>query len=143
MYNTAEVLNITKEMVLKHVDEYSIFCQYMGFRPTVGLLYVSPLRKDTNPSFGLFYTKGSKKLLFKDFGTGESGDCFKFARLMDRTTLKVTIRSLFKQYVTNKIVKRKEQAIPVKVSKTLEIIIDDIPFTPEGLAYWEHLINIM
>lgn len=137
MYDTTKVLNITKDMVLKHADEYSIFCQYLGFNPVVGQLYVSPLRKDNNPSFGLFYRRGNRTLLFKDFGTGETGDCFKFASLIDRTSQKTTLRNLFEQYVTKKITVRKATEIPVKKSKELDIIIDDIPFTEEGLNYWQ------
>jgi len=136
MYNTTEVIKVTKEHVLKHADEYDIFVQYLGFRPVVGHLYVSPLRKDTNPSFGLFYTKSNRQLLFKDFGTGETGDCFKFASLMDRTKPKDTLKNLFNQYISKKVTRRREKSIPVKVSKELDIIIDDVPFTKEGLDFW-------
>lgn len=137
MYDTTDVIPIQKDDVLKFTTEYDIFVQYLGFRPVVGQLYVSPLRQDTNPSFGLFYTR-TRSLLFKDFGTGETGDCFKFAALMEGIGPRKILRHLYKQYNTGKVTKRtKAEEIKVKEQKELDIVVDDIPLTAEGLAYWK------
>ena len=71
---------ITLDYILSKVTEYDIYAKYIGnFK--VGMIYNSPLRKDKNPSFGIFYSKRANKLLFKDHGTGESGDVIKFVAL--------------------------------------------------------------
>ena len=45
------------------------------------MIYNSPFRKDKNPSFGIFYSKRTNQLLFKDHGTGECGNVIKFVQL--------------------------------------------------------------
>ena len=71
---------ITLEYILSKVTEYDIYARYLG-QFKVGAIYNSPFRKDKNPSFGVFYSKKSNKLLFKDHGTGECGDVIKFVEL--------------------------------------------------------------
>ena len=71
---------ITLEYILSKVTEYDIYAHYLG-QFKVGMIYNSPFRKDKNPSFGLFYSKRTKQLLFKDHGTGECGNVIKFVQL--------------------------------------------------------------
>ena len=62
--------------ILKHVSDLEIFEMYLGSIPRKPIS--SPLREDTKPSFSLFMSKEYGKVFFKDFATGESGDCFLF-----------------------------------------------------------------
>ena len=71
---------ITLDYILSKVTEYDIYAHYLG-QFKVGMIYNSPFRKDKNPSFGLFYSKRTKQLLFKDHGTGECGNVIKFVQL--------------------------------------------------------------
>ena len=71
---------ITLEYILSKVTEYDIYAHYLG-QFKVGMIYQSPFRKDKNPSFGMFYSKRTKQLLFKDHGTGECGNVIKFVQL--------------------------------------------------------------
>ena len=71
---------ITLEWILSKVTEYDIYAKYIG-QFKVGMIYNSPFRKDKNPSFGIFYSKRTKQLLFKDHGTGECGNVVKFVQL--------------------------------------------------------------
>ena len=71
---------ITLEYILSKVTEYDIYAHYLG-QFKVGMIYNSPFRKDKNPSFGIFYSKRTKQLLFKDHGTGECGNVIKFIQL--------------------------------------------------------------
>ena len=59
--------------LLDKVDDYTIYSYYLGpFKP--GKLMNSPLRSDDKmPSFAIFATKDGA-LLFKDHGTGVSGN---------------------------------------------------------------------
>lgn len=83
VYDTSKVkdnFSITLEWILTRVTEYDIYAAYIGnFK--VGMIYNSPLRKDKTPSFGCFYSKKTRQLLFKDHGTGECGNVIKFIEL--------------------------------------------------------------
>jgi len=135
MYDTSKVINITKDDVLKKTSQYEIYATYLGFKPTIGEVYISPFRKDSNPSFGLYMSRKSGNIMFKDLGTGESGDCFKFASLIENVSTKQIIKNIYKQYVSNKVT-RKPITVPIKEYKDLDIVVDDIPYTAEGLAFW-------
>lgn len=71
---------ITLDYILSKVTEYDIYARYLG-QFKVGFIYNSPLRKDKNPSFGIFRSRKTGKLLFKDHGNGECGDVIKFVEL--------------------------------------------------------------
>lgn len=72
--------DLTKEYILSKVSDYDIYTKYIGnFK--VGAVYNSPLRKDRNPSFGIYWSKKHNCLYFKDYGTGEFGDVFRFVSL--------------------------------------------------------------
>ena len=66
--------------LLDKVDDYTIYSYYLGpFKP--GKLMNSPLRNDDKmPSFAIFQTRDGA-LLFKDHGTGVSGNALKFMKL--------------------------------------------------------------
>lgn len=66
--------------LLEKVSDYDIYSYYLGaFKP--GKLMNSPLRPDDKiPSFAIFPSK-TGDLLFKDHGTGVSGNALKFIKL--------------------------------------------------------------
>lgn len=71
---------ITLDWILSKVTEYDIYAKYIGpFK--IGMIYNSPFRKDKNPSFGLYYSRHTKQLLFKDHGSGECGNIIKFVSI--------------------------------------------------------------
>lgn len=72
--------SITLEYILSKVTEYDIYARYIG-QFKIGFIYNSPFRKDKNPSFGIFHSRKSGRLLFKDHGNGECGDVIKFVGL--------------------------------------------------------------
>lgn len=76
---------LTKEIIFRYVSEYDIFSHYLP-EIKVGKSILSPEqirgkdnKKDTKPSFNLYYAENNR-LLFKDFGTGKTGDCFDFVQ---------------------------------------------------------------
>ena len=77
----------TSERILNCIDDYEIFEYYLGGLPRKPIS--SPLREDTNPSFSLFHSKEYGKIFFKDFATGESGDCFLFVMRLFKLGSKV------------------------------------------------------
>ena len=80
MYDSSHIKlkdSITLDYILSRVSEYDIYARYLG-KFKVGGIYNSPFRKDSNPSFGVFLSRKTGKLLFKDHGSGECGDVIKF-----------------------------------------------------------------
>ena len=76
---------LTLDYILTKVTEYDIYTAYIGnFK--VGMIYNSPFRKDKNPSFGCFYSRTTKQLMFKDHGTGDCGNVIKFVSLLTGIT---------------------------------------------------------
>ena len=69
---------ITKEDILSRVNDITIYSTYLQEPVTIGPRIPSPFRKDQNPSFGFF--KGTREVCWKDFSTGETGDCFEFVK---------------------------------------------------------------
>jgi DNA primase len=84
MYDSTKIKkaddSITLEYILSKVTEYDIYARYIG-QFKVGFIYNSPFRKDENPSFGIFRSKKTGHLLFKDHGSGECGNVIKFVEL--------------------------------------------------------------
>jgi len=84
-----EHLLFTSEEILERVDEYTLYCSYLGYEPLIGGKYLSPLRssmgrsEDTDPSFGIYerkYGKGTHEFMWKDQGLGVHGDIFDLVR---------------------------------------------------------------
>lgn len=79
MYSTKQATFGILSDILSQITDYDIFAYYMGHFK-VGKLYNSPLRHDDQiPSFAVF--KGRRgNLMFKDHGSGLSGNAIKFIR---------------------------------------------------------------
>jgi len=90
---------VSKENVLKYVDDYSIYSFYIGTELELRTKYTSPLRKgDEDPSFSMFYsTKYEGKIFFKDQATGVSGDVFQFLRNLMANGVLATNREVLLQ----------------------------------------------
>lgn len=71
---------VTKEGLMKKVSDVDVFRYYIGKEINLNSSISSPLRKDSNPSFG-FFRGNSGEICFKDFVLG-SGDCIKFVELL-------------------------------------------------------------
>lgn len=69
--------DITLDAILSKVDELDIYQKYIR-NIQVGKIYNSPFRSDKNPSFGIFYSRKTGQLLFKDHGTGLTGNIITF-----------------------------------------------------------------
>ena len=125
---------LTIEYILSKVSEYDIYASYIGqFKP--GLIYNSPFRKDTNPSFGVFLSKRTGKLLFKDHGSGVCGDVIKFVREITgisnyNDVLQEIVRKL---KITNRTVLKSTK--PIESKETIIGIVRQA-FTEIDKTYW-------
>jgi hypothetical protein len=117
------------------VSELQIYEAYLGsFK--VGAIYNSPFRKDSNPSFGVFYSKSKDKLLFKDYGSGICGNIVKLISLLtgltDHSDILFDITK--KLHVTAKTTLNESKVyIP---TPDLDIGIVRQPSTEEDIKYW-------
>lgn len=68
---------VTKENLLKYIDEYDILKNYFS-EAELGSVINSPFRPDEHPSFSFFYSEVNKCILYKDQATGEIGNIFDF-----------------------------------------------------------------
>jgi 5S rRNA maturation endonuclease (ribonuclease M5) len=83
---------ITKADILKHIRQEEVYTFYIEDDIVSGTTINSPLRVDNIPSFAIFYHKsGNGALMFYDFTTKESGDCFVFVGKLFNLTLKETM----------------------------------------------------
>lgn len=125
---------LTLDYILSKVSEYDIYAHYLGkFKP--GLIYNSPFRKDSNPSFGVFLSKRTGKLLFKDHGSGVCGDIIKFVReLTGITNYNDVLQEIVNRLkITNKTVLKNTK--PIESKETIIGIVRQ-PFTEKDKQYW-------
>lgn len=128
--------NITLDWILSKVTEYDIYAKYIG-QFKVGMIYNSPFRKDKNPSFGIYYSKRTKQLLFKDHGTGECGNIIKFVSLFtDKTEYNDILSDIVnKLNITNntKLVSSKQYIPPTET--VIGVVRQE--FTDVDINYWK------
>jgi len=78
----------TSAAILAVVSEIDIFSYYLG--GTIPNKPISsPLREDTSPSFSLFHSSEHGIVLYKDFATGEVGNCFVFVMRLFNLSSKI------------------------------------------------------
>lgn len=126
---------ITLDYILSKVTEYDIYARYLG-QFKIGFIYNSPFRKDKNPSFGIFRSKKSGKLLFKDHGNGECGDVIKFVELFTGITnyndlLKQIIKDM---QITNNTVLHSTKEIEKNNETVIGVVRQD--WTNIDKNYW-------
>ena len=127
--------NITLDYILSKVTEYDIYTHYLG-QFKVGAIYNSPFRKDKNPSFGIYYSKRTKQLLFKDHGTGECGNIVKFVSLYTGlTNYNDILKDIVKQLNITTDTKL-DSSKQYKHSSETVIGIVRQKFTPTDINYW-------
>lgn len=137
---------LSKETILEAVDEYSLYCFYLGFDPELKTRYSSPIREsDPDPSFSMFYNWGGPcEFLWKDSGQGNTGDIF------------LLIKKMYPQLVSNEAVFKKIDAdfklgfSDGSLANIEKVVLKNKPvdkpvtnikitpkdFTPEGLEFW-------
>lgn len=127
---------ITLDYILSRVSEYDIYARYLG-QFKIGYIYNSPFRKDKNPSFGIFRSKKTGKLLFKDHGNGLCGDVIKFVQEFTGIT---NYNDLLNQIVKDLNIKNNTVLKSTKEQeKSEETVIGVVrqDFTEADIEYWK------
>ena len=71
---------VSKELLLRYLNEYDIFSHYLEEEIFIGKNTRSPFYLDKTPSLGFFMGEGNE-ICFNDFKLNIKGDCIKFVQL--------------------------------------------------------------
>lgn len=125
---------ITLDYILSRVSEYDIYARYIG-QFKIGFIYNSPFREDKNPSFGIFRSRKTGKLLFKDHGNGQCGDVIKFVELYTGLT---NYNDILKRIVTDLSIKNNTKLKSTKEYEPTETVIGIVrqDWTDIDKQYW-------
>lgn len=120
------------------ISDYDIYTHYLGYNFKVGEAFNSPLRKDNNPSFSIFKSKRGE-LLYKDFGSGETGNVISFVQIkMNLPNYQSALVQIYCDLIWNKKGKVegvKEVTKQIKTTKA-DIGIKRQNFTQIDYNYW-------
>jgi hypothetical protein len=138
-----------KQMLLQRIDEYTLYCDYLGYEPDLVRSYPSPLRDgDDTPSFGVFYSKRRKDVEFmwkdhayvKDGKSGVSGDIFDLvAQIYGYTQLYEVLEHIKDDYGISKFTGKQLPRIAKKQAPEpidFHIAVRSKPFVDRDLRYW-------
>lgn len=144
-----EYLFYSEEEILERVDEYALYSHYLGYVPTIGAKYKSPVRKglhstrDDAPSFGLFEPKKKKgfhEFVWSDQGTGNAGNIFALVQLM--YGLDTRYEAMQKVIGDFGLGGEAKPMVPLEVPERkyadpISIAVTSRPFTVKDLNFWQ------
>jgi hypothetical protein len=138
--------------ILERVDEYTLYCHYLGYEVVIGAKYPCPdgIRisngkpLDNNPSFGVFERKKGGNMphefLWKDQSYGYVGDIFDLVqRCNTLPTRREAIQLIAAEFGFGGEFKGRK-AIPNRTRKYLDhikISIKSKPWTTRDLLFWD------
>lgn len=145
MYSTKTAITINLNDLLDKLDDYSIYSYYLG-NIQIGKLINSPLRQDDKiPSFAVFRSNNGA-LLFKDHGSGQSGNSLTFIKLYKniktRNELEKELLRIIRNVNPNNIIHKNTYNVKNN-SNNIDIGIVRQPFTKIDVDYWKQFhINL-
>ena len=141
-------LNPSMENLLERVDDYSIYCFFIGGEFKITDTLCSPLRVDPRPTFNVFPPKSPRwmgQLMFKDFN-GAAGNVFHFVELFMSYHHNVKFQNLTElcNYISNvmQLGTAPIQKVAIKmpdVDDTLKYNIKTMEFKQNHTEYWSDL----
>jgi len=140
--------SVTEQAILERVDEYSLYCFYLEFQPSIGGIYKSKLRPgDDYPSFGIFeLTKRPVRVEYftqfawKDNGIGTIGDIFDLVQSL--LTLPSRTEAMFKiatdmGLLEGSVPSAKIEFVEPTRTTVCRIRLESMDFDSRDLSYWE------
>ena len=129
--------SITKKNILNKVSEKDIYIYYLGDKWLTKKTILSPLRKEKNPSFGIYLSNSGLK--WKDFG-GTSGDVFSLIQYMYNLSFSEALKKIYNDLILNlsTINLRSLQTKTFQRQlKPSQIFIKPKIFTFRDIKYWD------
>ena len=138
MYNTKEVEdNITLDKILSYVNDYYIYCYYLGREIKINKPISSPFRTDKHPSWSL-YRSNKGILRYKDFATGDTGNVVDLVQKLYELSYGKALQKIWKDLVvkTPHSIKRTIKSIEIQQKKENLIEIKRKNFTEKDIDFW-------
>jgi hypothetical protein len=140
---------LTTHLVYQHLTDVDLYQLYLGIylKPGTKVLGKSPFRKDNNPSFAIFYSDRKQRYLWKDWGTGESGDVFDAIGKLYGLNITQVMAKINKDFNLGYTVEsnvdfstsRQDYTSNLKLVDATEVVIGvkSYPWTFWTLKYWD------
>lgn len=106
---------LSKSYIRKYVSDKDIFEHYSGYTIKQGQLYVSPLRKDKNPTCSFFISRGNVLTMY-DHSGHFTGNCFDFVCRLFNIPFSAALDLINRDLIGNR---------KIQVRRTTEIVIPD------------------
>jgi hypothetical protein len=135
----------TGENILELIDEYSLYCYYLGFNVILSRSYPAPYRDDKTPSFTVFpVSRGLNDYLWRDQSTGEIGNIFELVKRIYGFTTRTEVLARISEdfglgYEMTSTRKEKIITHTKPEHNEIKIQIQECPLTEKGKAYWDRL----
>lgn len=147
--NTQDILLMGEDELLEEVDEYLLYCFYLGFNPEMRVKYRSPVRdpgnEDVNASWSLFTNTShlNREYAWKDSGTGEFGDIFKLVSILQRCKNKaIALETVKQDFLFGKGVELARVGVAApKNADPARIRLKSKPFDWQDLEWWKSKTN--
>lgn len=139
MYNTREAEdNITFDKILNLVDDYFIYCYYLGKEIQINKPISSPLRKDNHPSWSLYRNRRGI-LIWKDFATGDSGNVVNLLMQMESLRYHEALKKIWNDVIIHKSVSLRKATDKMKTNTEESKNVIEIKkknYTDKDLEFW-------
>lgn len=139
MYSTKTAITMCLKDILEKLSDADIYSYYLG-KYQIGKLMNSPLRHDDSiPSFAIYKARQGN-LMFKDHGTGDTGNALKFIKLykgiQTREELERELLRIVRHTEPSKTIVSNNCSKPID-SYVSNIGIVRQPFTDVDKKYWK------
>lgn len=129
-------LPLTKEFILKRIQEEDIFERYLGFRPDYRNQFCNPLRKDNHPSCN-FYVDKFDRIKFADPAGGFNWDCFNVVEYTFRTDFRGAMKIIATDFgLTEGVSTIPHIARAQRSKEKIELRVKRRPLVKADLRYW-------
>jgi hypothetical protein len=89
--------DISTDLILSKISEEQIWKRYCTTFEQIDKSFCSDLYNDRNPDCRIYYNK-SNKLVYKDFGNGDSHDCFSYIQAKYNCTFNESLRIIYNDF---------------------------------------------
>lgn len=128
---------LTKDFILTNISEEELLQHYFGVKK-VPCIVNSFLRKDNNPSLGIFYNEHGN-ITFFDHGTKQSGNLFQLLRIRFNLDFNGVLEKIYHDMIKSKKninydIKIKRTKKPKQREYIIKVEVRDI--LPHDIQYW-------
>ena len=121
--------------VKEHISDIDIASRYLGITE-IPTCINSMLRKDNNPSLALFESQDRKSVLFKDFGTNETGNIYKLLSLIWHISVDEVLEKIYNDTLECKYYGKKYHGTKVKRRGKRKIDVELREWRIYDKEYW-------